>query len=140
MSDGQNPLCQWRSIDAGQDLSERLHGSFHDLTRNMYSTGLRPHRSLLFSKAHGSTDAQAIEAWLQHAVAMKIDLAPVRREQETISFVGKKFVDGGHGFRFMPFNLASPLAGVVLQLPLSRIKGIPNRNVDVFVGVVLRRQ
>ena len=98
-------------------------------------------RALLpFPFGHGKThlvaDLEVIEAVVQHAVAVEIDLLAVRRGDEAVAFVRKELGHMAVGRRFVDLDLAATTANVILQLALGRVEGIPNRDVHVLVGAL----
>ena len=68
---------------------------------------------------------------------LDIDFAPVRCFQKTVTLVPKNFDDPGAGDAGMYFDLAPPASNVILQLAPGRVKGIPDRSLQILVGLAL---
>src|SRR5262245_2657541 len=73
-----------------------------------------------------------IETRAQHAVAVEIELTPVRRLQKSITFVRKEFAHYGMPQSLGGFHLPALPAGILLQLAARGEKRLPDRDPDIF--------
>ena len=86
---------------------------------------LRAFLPYLFYEADLGVDRQTIEGIVENAVAMEIDLAAVGGLDEPIIVTGQELRHAAMVLRFMRLDLTAHLADGVLNLALSRAKGIP---------------
>ena len=96
---------------------------------------LRPFVALLFPERHGVPNLQVVEISAHHAVAVKVQFAAVRGLDEPVTAFRKEL---GHETerRFnMRFHFAVHFLRMAFELPFHGIKGVPDRDVDVFVFI-----
>ena len=82
-------------------------------------------------------DLEPREAAVDHAVLVKVDLAPVRHLDEAVALVGEQARHLAVGRHLVGLDLAADLARMVLEAPRRRVEGVADRHVDILVGVVL---
>ena len=94
---------------------------------------LRAFDALLLDKADLGADGQAIESSAENGVAVKIDLATLRRFNESTIFPGEEFRHSAAALRQVVLDLVVPdlaarIARYVFDLPHRRVEGLPNRS------------
>ena len=103
-------------------------------TGQPYGARLRPFLAHLFGEVNFMADFQMIEAGCQHAIFVKVDLAPVESLEKTIILDGEKFDDTCGGCGLVEFDLAAAAPRVVLQLSSRRVKRVADGDVKIFMG------
>ena len=101
-----------------------------------YGAGLGSLLTLLFHKAHLSTDVELSEATIQNAVFVKVDFAAIRRLDPAVTVLRKIFDNPPVRRCFVVFNLALDPAQLVFQLTAGSIEGISNGDIyiDAYVN------
>ena len=94
---------------------------------------LRAFLSYLLDEANLGPGHQTIEGVVKDTVAMEIDLAAVGGLDEPVIVTGHEFRHEAMVLCFMRLDLAAHLADRVLNLALSRAKGILDRDGEVLV-------
>jgi hypothetical protein len=108
-------------------LAERHHcarlQAFRALGMSRHETNLAANRELFERAVHD-------------AVAMEIDLAAIRAQNEAAILRGQEPPDPtvvGHGVQL---DVAPPLANVILEQPASCVESVANRNIDILMRMM----
>src|SRR5215813_929813 len=104
-----------------------------------YGTGLGSFFTRLLGETHLRPDLKVIETRGQHAVAVEIELAPVRRFRETVAFRDEELADDGVRRGLRDFHFPVLAARVVLQFAPRGVKRVTERQAEVLVLVVSHR-
>jgi hypothetical protein len=91
-----------------------------------------PH-DLLLDEADLRADGQAVEGSVQHGVAVKENLAPVRRFDETAILPREEFRDPAMGLRRVRLHLPAHFPGDVFDLPHSSVESISDCDRSILV-------
>jgi len=94
--------------------------------------GLRTLVSRFFRKTDCGSRHEVIEMAVEDAMAMEIDLALVRRLEETVTFCGKNPRDSSNGGKFVRLHIAPELAEMILNATAGCIECISNRNRQII--------
>ena len=105
------------------------------LANDRNGAGLRAFLSRLFHKSDLSAHSHSVESPVQYAVSVEIDLMAIRRFKKAISLVRKQLAHAGMGHGLMKLYGTAYPPLVVLQLSAGRIKRIPDRDVNILMGL-----
>jgi hypothetical protein len=106
-------------------------------TLDMHRTGLRAVLTHLLSEMNLSTLFQFVEIDTEYAIAMKVDLPPIRGLNHAIVLGREKLRDPSMWFGFMMLYITAALPDIILQLTTSGIEGISDCYIGILVGMVL---
>jgi len=81
-----------------------------------------------------------LEAGIQHAVAVEVDLAPVGRLQEAVAVLRQQLAHAGVGQSFVALDVAALRASVIFQPPACGVEGLPNRRGEDLLLLVSHHQ
>ena len=105
-----------------------------------HRAGLGSLFALLFGETRLRSDLYPVKAAIQDAVAVEIDLTPIRCFKESITFFFKQLAYPCIRRRFMDLDITSLTARITLQLAPRGVKGIPDRYIDVFIRFAFYHQ
>lgn len=82
---------------------------------------------------------QPVEAAIHDTIPVHVDFLAVRRDQEAIITFGKEPDDARCILRFVGFNLATTSANIVPKPPARGVKGVPDSDPDILMGMIFGR-
>jgi hypothetical protein len=89
-------------------------------------------------EADGDTRAKIVKRVVEHCIAVKVDFETVRRLQESVALGRKQLRDSSDRRWCVTLDVSSLFSTIVLELPPCSAKSIAERNVDVFMSMILR--
>jgi hypothetical protein len=101
--------------------------------RNLHRAGLRPSFTIFLRKGDFLAWLETVKTFIQHAVAMKVDVASVRGLKEAETLFWKDPGDTAARRTHSRFDLSTASPSIVLQLPLRCLECVTNDHVKVFV-------
>ncbi|VTZ25097.1 hypothetical protein MPC1_2060005 [Methylocella tundrae] len=110
------------------------------LANQTHRARLRAFLAFFLYEADFRAHPQLVESVVENGVAMKVDLAPIGRFDESGVFAREEPRHTAVIFHRMEFHLAAQIALGVLDLPLRRAKGLSHRDHDMltFRLVIMR--
>jgi hypothetical protein len=105
-------------------------------SHDMYGACLQTVLTEFFREPDFVADLERIEITVDDTVAVKINIGAVRSLDTTAVLPGRHFTDFPMRRHFMSLDLAPLFPGMVLQFPADRVKGIAQRDVGIFMGMM----
>jgi len=102
-----------------------------------YTLGLRPFGTHFLDEFDLIAFLEMVEWGGDHILAIKIKLAPIRADDETVTIIGMKLDHVADVFRHVSLGFAAQAASVVLKLSPRGIEGIAQGHIDVLVMVAV---
>jgi hypothetical protein len=100
--------------------------------------GLRPSITLFFDESHLGADTEALESPSEHAVAMKVNRAPLRGIDAPVVLFGMQLGNHAVWLTGMCLHLAVTLTLVILELAPGGTEGVSQSHEGILVGMVGR--
>ena len=109
------------------------------LADRLHECCLRPLVSYGFGETDFLPNTQTVKSIFGYAVAVKVDLASVRRGYESMIVFGSKRPDDAMRRHLVGLDVTLSFADEILELAASYIECVPDRDLDVFVPPCGRR-
>jgi len=100
--------------------------------RQAYRARLGPLLARFFGEVHRASHAKMFEPAVQYAVAVKINLTPVRGFKKTM--IAEQSSDLGRGLRLVTLGASPDASHVILQTPAHLLKSLVDRTMNFSIG------